>query len=572
MCRWALAARRAKGTLYHGFLSLRYVSFSIVFLLSSLDASAQEVQVRNLMVPMRDGVKLSTEVYVPSLPGRYPVLVTRSPYNKSGERRRAMFFAQHGYVFVAQDCRGRYASEGVLYPLINEDRDGYDTIEWAAAQPWSNGKVGTTGASYLAMDQYAAAILSPPHLVAMYAAVGSQNYYQDSAYRGGIPGLGWPVWILLSAATDPTADLPTRDRLSELVKHPEPWLRQPRAERAKVFGGFPAQKRVYDDFYAHPTLDAYWKQPGFDTADYYARMKDVPTLFLSGWYDSFADATLRNYATLARLQKTPKRLIMGPWPHGYGKSLCGDGEFGPAAELDENAIVLDWFDHVIKGQPLRVLGPEPVRYFRMGGKGGRDANAHLTPGGEWKTAEGWPPPGQAHAQKFYLRDNAVLASTAPESESANSYRYDPSDPVHTNGGRHGPECIQNQTVQRSDILRFISEPLSTDLDATGTPSATLWVATDASSTDFTAKLIDVYPDGYAAILLEEGLRVERQGPGPQKVTISLGSTSNFFPKGHRIRLDISSSSFPKLEPNPNPATNSIYHDSKHPSYLELPSR
>ena len=170
-------------------------------------ASAQEVQISSLTIPMRDGVKLATDVYLPEAPGRYPVLVTRSPYNKRGERRRGMFFAQHGYVFVAQDCRGTYASEGVLYPLVNEDRDGYDTIEWAAAQAWSNGKVGTTGASYLAMDQYAAAILRPPHLVAMYAAVGSQNYYQDSAYRGGIPSLGWPVWILLSAANDPATDV-----------------------------------------------------------------------------------------------------------------------------------------------------------------------------------------------------------------------------------------------------------------------------------------------------------------------------------------------------------------------------
>jgi putative CocE/NonD family hydrolase len=521
---------------------------------------------------MRDGVKLATDVYVPSARGRYPVLVTRSPYNKNGERRRAMFFAQHGYVFVAQDCRGTYASEGVLYPLIHEDRDGYDTIEWAAAQPWSNGKVGTTGASYLAMDQYAAAILRPPHLVAMYAAVGSQNYYEDSGYPGGIPTLGWPVWILLSAASDRKADAATRDRLQALVKQPEPWLRDSRESRAKVFDNFPAQKRVYDDFYAHPTFDAYWKQPGFDTADYYDRIKDVPVLFLSGWYDSFADATIRNYVALARIQKTEKRLIMGPWPHGYGKSLCGDAEFGPQANLDENALMLDWFDNVIKGQPLRVLGPEPVRYFRMGGKGGRDSNGHLTPGGEWKATAAWPPAGQTHPLRLYLRDPGVLASTAPVGEAPNIYRYNPSDPVHTNGGRHGAECIQNQTLQRPDILSFSSQPLLTDLEATGTPSAALWVATNGPSTDFIAKLIDVYPDGYAAILLEEGVRVNRHGREPQQLTVDLGTTSNLFARGHRIRLDVASSSFPKLEPNPHAATNSIFHDAKHPSYLELPVR
>ena len=522
------------------------------------------------MVPMRDGVKLSTDIYVSNAPGPYPVLLTRSPYNKNGERRRAMFFAQHGYVFVAQDCRGRYASEGILYPLIKEDRDGYDTIEWAAAQPWSNGKVGTTGASYLAMNQYAAAILRPPHLVAMYAAVGSQNYYQDAGYRGGIPSFGWPVWILLSAATDPKADQATRDRLSAMLKEPEPWLRESREQRAKVFENFPAQKHVYDDFYAHPTFDSYWKQPGFDTADYYDRMKDVPTLFLSGWYDTFADATLRNFAWLSAHQKTEKRLIMGPWPHGYGKSLCGDAEFGLAAELDENALVLDWFDHTIKGAALRVLGPEPVRYFRMGGKGGRDANGHLTPGGEWKTASAWPPPGPSQLKRFYLRGGGVLASPSLNSPP-DRYRYDPSNPVHTNGGRHGPECIVNQTAQRPDILSYTTEPLPSELDVTGMPIANLLATTDAPSTDITVKLIDVYPDGYAAILLEEAVRVQRQGTWPQQVTVNLGTTSNLFAKGHRIRLDVSSSSFPRFEPNPNPATNSIYYAAKHLlSYLELP--
>lgn len=521
------------------------------------------------MVQMRDGVNLATDIYAPVTAGRYPVLLARSPYNKNGERRRGIFFAQHEYVFVAQDCRGRYASEGELYPLIHEGRDGYDAIEWAASQPWSNGQVGTTGASYLAMDQYAAAILRPPHLVAMYAAVGSQNYYEDSAYHGGIPGLGWPVWILLSASTDPKADAAMRERLSEMVKHPEPWLRQSREERAKTFENFPAQKRTYNDFYAHPKFDSYWKQTGFDTADYYPDFKDVPILFLSGWYDSFADATIRNFVALSGLQKTPKRLIMGPWPHGYGKSVCGDAEFGPTADLDENAVALDWFDHCLKRRSFQVLGPEPVRYFRMGGKGGRDASGHLTPGGEWKTAVSWPP-GPARAQRFYLRAAGTLAAEPPQAEIPNRYHYDPGDPVHSNGGRHGPECIQNQIIRRPDIVSFVSEPLSSDLDLTGTPAATLWVNTDAPSADFTAKLIDVYPDGYAAIILEDAMRMEPRGAEPQKLVIGLGTTSNLFAKGHRVRLDISSSSFPKLEPNPNPANNSVYHDRKYASYLELP--
>ncbi|MDQ6760517.1 MAG: CocE/NonD family hydrolase, partial [Acidobacteriota bacterium] len=204
------------------------------------------------------------------------------------------------------------------------------------------------------------------------------------------------------------------------------------------------------------------------------------------------------------------------------------------------------------------------------GGGGRDSNGHLTPGGEWKHASEWPPAQASPPLKFFLGSGGHLGSTAPGSEAPDRYRYDPVDPVHTKGGRHGPECIQNQTVQRSDILTFLSEPLANDVDITGAPSAALWVSTDAPSTDFTAKLIDVYPDGYAAILLEEALRVQRQGTGAQQIVITLGSTSNLFARGHRIRLDVSSSSFPKLEPNPNPAHNAIYHDRAHTSYLEVP--
>ncbi len=484
---------------------------------------------RTEKVAMRDGVKLATDVYLPAkddapLEGRFPVLVTRSPYNKNGEKRRGQYFAAHGYVFVAQDTRGRYQSEGEPYPLIHEGKDGYDTIEWAAAQPWSNGKIGTTGASYLAMDQYAAAIESPPHLVAMYAAVGGANYYYDAGYRGGIPGLGWPVWLLLSAATDPHADVPTRDRLNEMVKHPDAWLSQTREKRAEAFKGFPVQLKAYRDFYAHPDYDAYWKQTGFDTSDYYNRIPDIPIFFVSGWYDSFAEATLENFTALRKIQKTEKRLLMGPWPHGYGKSQCGDESFGAEAELDENPLQLDWFDHWMKAQPYARIGTKPVRYFLMG-RG-------------WQTAEAWPP-DHSDVERFELRGG--------------SYSYDPANPVHTLGGRYDGECIQNQNVARPDILTTLGAPLKTAMNVTGTVRAELWVSSDAPSADLVVKLIDVRPDGYAAPILDGAQRVRMHGKAPQEVVIGLGTTSNVFERGHRIRVDVTSSSFPKLEPNPNRA-------------------
>ena len=544
---------------------------------SSLDLPTQPVAhpdgaplKSTLMVPMRDGVQLATDVYRPAEPGKFPVLLTRSPYDKKGERERGDFFARHGYVFVAQDTRGRYASQGEPYPLIEEAHDGYDTIEWASAQPWSNGKVGTTGASYLAMDQYAAAIERPPHLLAMYAAVGGANFYRDSGYRGGIPGLGWPVWLLLSAATDPHADPEAAKRMMEIVKAPDAWLAGSRQERAKLLAGFPAQLRAYDDFFAHPTFDWYWKQPGFDTSDSYARMKDVPILFVSGWYDTYAEATLRNFTTLRSLQKSPKRLIMGPWPHGYGKSQCGDADFGPPAELDEMSLQLDWFDHWLRGSPLREPDARPVTYFRMGGSPAeRDAQGKLTPGGSWLTAASWPPSG-IRQEHWYLREARQLALQSPSRETADSFFSDPAHPVHTRGARYGPECIVNQNPTPGGVISYLSEPLAAPKDVTGPARVVLWASADAASADFAAKLIDVYPDGYAAPLLDGATRIHRLAVGePQQVVVELGTTSNLFAAGHRLRIDLSGSSFPKLEPNPAAAHDVIYHDARHASYLDL---
>lgn len=528
-----------------------------------------------ILVPMRDGVKLATDVYLPGrdgkpVGGKFPVLVTRSPYNKNGEKGRGDFFARRGYVFVAQDTRGAYQSEGSPYPLINEGKDGYDTIEWAAAQPWSDGKVGTTGASYLAMDQYAAAIERPPHLTAMYAAVGSENFYKDSAYRGGIPSLGWPVWLLLSASNDPRANPEAAKRMGDIVKAPESWLAQNREERARLLANSPEQLHAYRDFYAHPDFDRYWRQPGFDTADYYQQMRDVPILFVSGWYDTYAEATLKNYQSLSTLQRSPKRLIMGPWPHGYGHTQCGDADFGAPAELDEMAVQLDWFDHWLKGLPLRDPGAAPIRYFRMGGSPQEhNEQGKLTPGGAWLTTASWPPQG-TRLERWYLGNEKTLGPHPPASGSTNRFSYDPAHPVQTRGARYGAECIVNQDQKREDILSYTSAPLTAPKDLTGFVRAVVWVSSDAPSADFTAKLIDVYPDGYAAPLLDGATRV-RMVPGaePRQVAIELGTTSNLFQPGHRIRLEIAGSSFPKLEPNANPARDVIYHGAKLASFLEI---
>lgn len=311
---------------------LRILIATAVFGISSLFSAEVEkfddAFVETVMVAMRDGTRLATDVYLPArggrpVEGRFPVLVTRSPYNKSGEKSKGAFFARQGYVWVAQDCRGFFASEGRPTPFIREGEDSYDTIEWAAAQPWSNGKVATTGASYLALNQFVGAIEVPTHLVAMYAAVGPANFYEDSAYRGVIPSLGWAVWLLNSTGQ------------RELALKPDAWLALPRDRRADVFEKFPEQKKAYWELYQHPTFDGYWKQKGFWPAGYYRQMKDVPMFLLSGWYDGFCDANLEHFRALSQMQKAAKKLVIGPWPHGYGKGECGDAWFGPDGELDE---------------------------------------------------------------------------------------------------------------------------------------------------------------------------------------------------------------------------------------------
>jgi putative CocE/NonD family hydrolase len=581
-----------------------------VLLIACAALSAAEnfdsVATSTAMVPMRDGVKLSTDIYLPArgekaADGRFPVLVYRTPYNKAGNRTAANFFARHGYAVLSQDVRGRFDSEGEFYAFVNEGPDGYDTIEWAAGQKWSNGKVGTIGASYLAWDQYFAAMYRPPHLIAMFANVGGATFFDEFGYPGGTPNLGWPIWILKSAETSPQAaqDAAAKEPLTKLLNDPAPWLAQPPQKRAELFNKFPAHRKMYEDFYAHPVFDSYWKQKGFYTAGSYQEMKDVPTFFISGWFDYFAEGVLKNFTALSRSQKTMKKLWMGPWPHGIGASSCGDASFGPDAAVKENEIALDWFDHWMKGQEFQRIGPEPVRIFRMGGGDGTRNAAHkINHDGEWITAPAWPPAGTT-TLKYYLRAGGVLTPEQPGNETPTTFVFDPANPVPTIGGRFGigswtPNCAQDQICdpkilgctnsaplkERPDVLSFSTPPLEVPLDVTGKVRATLWVSSDAPDTDFTAKIMDVYPDGYAMILEDGQIRASyRDGrdkrhpmtPGSvYEVTVDLGSVSNRFAAGHRIRVDLSSSNYPKFEPNPHKARNTIYHQPGRASHIELP--
>jgi hypothetical protein len=572
-------------------------------------AAAQEfdsVVVTTEMVAMRDGVKLATDVYRPArenraVDERLPVLLSRTPYDKTTMRSGAEYLARRGFVVVTQDVRGRFASEGDFYAFLNEGKDGYDSIEWAAAQPWSNGRVGTYGGSYVAWNQYHAAMYKPPHLEVMFAMVGGANFYQEYGYPGGAPNLGWPMWILGSARSSPqaAANPEAAAALTTVGKQSALWWREDPGKRGEIFGSFPSHRRMYDDLAAHPSFDAYWKQRGWHTAGYYGDMKDVPTLFMTGWYDYFGPGAIRNFAALSARQKTTKKLIVGPWPHGIGLRECGDAWFGETAGVDVMAYMADWFGHWLKSKPLTLIGPEPVRVFRMGGgDGSRTPAGKVNHGGEWRTAAAWPVPA-AKAIRFFLQPDKALANARPASPGEpSSYDYDPKNPVPTIGGRYGggatPRCAQNQVCalgifgckdtkplsSRADVLSFSSEPLTEPVEVTGFIRAKYWVSSDAPDTDFTAKLIDVYPNGYAMIIADGQIRAQFRNsfekPEPLKpgkiyeVTIDLGPASNLFAAGHRIRLDVSSSNYPNIESNPRPARNSIYHDARRSSFVELP--
>ena len=516
---------------------------------------------------------------------------------------------------VAQDCRGRFDSQGDFYPLINEGLDGYDTIEWAATQPWSNGKIGTFGWSYLARNQYHAAMYRPPHLGAMFALVGGASVFEEHAYPGGAPSVTWRQFILQVAASGPQAERnpAVAESLRQIQKNPAPWLALHPQKRAEIFASLPEYRKIYQDLLDHPQLDAFWKQRGYYTPGYYREIKDVPILFLGGWYDNsyVVDGILRQFSALQRLHKTLKKLIIGPWPHSpIGQAECGDADFGAAAAADRRVLAVDWFDHWLRGRPSRVLGPEAVRLFRMGGgDGSRNAAGRLRHGGEWITAQTWPP-RPVQPVKYYLRSGGRLEAALPVTDQPSRLVYDPERPVPTIGGRNASSwmraCAQNQVCspqilgcedslplnRRRDVLSFQTDPLASPVDVTGSVRAVLWISSDAPDTDFTAKLVDVYPDGYALIITDGQTRAryrkslekpELMKPGRvYKLVVEVGSTSNRFAAGHRIRLDISSSNYPRLEPNPNTgeppnrwtrrvkARSTVYHDRRRPSYLELP--
>ncbi len=551
---------------------------------------------RNVSMKTRDGVTLYADVYRPKAEGKFPVLLTRTPYDKSQSWNATVCTraAEAGYACVLQDVRGRFLSEGEWYPFKYESQDGYDTVEWLAHQPWSTGMIGMWGGSYVGATQMLAAIAKPPHLAGIFPIITASNYHENWTYQGG----AFEQWFNESWTSGLAEDSQRRYTAGE--KKVLEWVNTlPLDDYPVIKPSDPkAAAPYFQDWLAHPNYDEYWKQWSIE-ADY-SRIQ-VPAFHVGAWYDIFLGGTLRNYQGLKAgagmiYARNNQRMVIEIGGHAGGGQKIGDVDFGAQAGWDETGAMLRWYDYIIKSASNGMDKEKPVRVFTMGRN-------------EWRDFDDWPPPG-AQLQRMYLHSSGTanssasdgsLSMTAPSGEeSADHYVYDPANPVPTRGG---PLCCESGLLEpgpkeqsdieaRKDILVYSTQALAQDLDVTGPITVELYVKSSAVDTDFTAKLVDVWPNGFAQNLTDGILRMryrdsrekpELMKPGEiYKITVDLWATSNVFQAGHRLRMEIASSNYPRFDRNLNTgdpdiahatkkvtATNSILHDKEHPSAIVL---
>jgi uncharacterized protein len=646
------------------------------------DSPYEVLERRDLMVAMRDGVRLATNVFLPAregrpADGRFPMVVVRTPYGKDFGTATALpaQFVPHGYALVIQDVRGRYGSEGRWRPLSDDGPDGADLLAWIAAQPWSDGKAGMIGTSYVGGTQHALAIEGSPHLAALVPVDAMSNPGRFGIRHAGAFEMRWLNWVLTlgnpgihgltpdgrrtdeirSETGEPTGRwlLPTgavgtaddnaelRDRLAaraaavariggdaaartalfEMGDHSREHARTlPISAGAAPLTFAPDYEAWLVEAMGHGDDDAFWAGMGVNVVGEAARYLDLPVLHVTGAYDSWGGPVANlNFPTLTAAKRSPQRLLFGPWTHGQqAVSFAGMAEFGPAAAIDLRQEERRWFDRWLKGEGNGAEHDAPVRVFVMGG-----GDAHRTPegrvfvGGRWRDELEWPI-ARAAPTDFHLHAGGGLSTVPPPASAPSSYRFDPRDPVPAIGGPVSSQgdlmqagaqdqrgrtdlwpCTDDRPLsERADVLVFQTEPLAEPIEVTGPLVVKLWASSDGPDTDFTAKLVDVYPpstdfpEGLALNIADSIVRARYRAsrtqavmmePGrPYELTIELYPTSLVFMPGHRIRLDISSSNFPRFDVNPNTgealnanvgwraATNTIFHDPDHPSRIVLP--
>lgn len=561
---------------------------------------------KNVMVPLRDGVRLATDIYRLEEAGPTPVLVARTPYNKDGILAGSETFdilraVQAGYTVVTQDVRGRYASEGTFNPHIQETADGVDMFAWVAKQPWCNGKIGTFGGSYLGGTQWLPARKQPPALQAMAPAITFSEGYEGCSYQGGakvLHDLRWVVANIVPAEIErrlargetileSDTPLDVDGAFSELPLATHPLIQE--------YAGF------YRDWLTHRTDDAYWQQSSM--SDSYKQIT-VPALNISGWYDIFPWSTFENFKGMrerggSEMARRNQRVIIGPWTHMNFSGSFPEREFGwvgSAMAIDLPGIHLRWFDRWLKGEENGIDDEPPVLIFVMGVD-------------EWRSEVDWPLPDTTYrpyylhsgGQANTLHSDGTLSTAAPDEEPPDVYLYNPLRPAPTVGGQvilpggnaMGPRD-QREVELRDDVLVYSTPVLERPVEVTGPIELCLFVSSSARDTDFTGKLVDVFPDGRSLILSEGILRARYRNsfteltllePGEiYELRLNLWATSNVFLPGHRIRLEVSSSNFPRFDRNSNTggdivtetaeqyetAVNRIFHDAAHPSHLILP--
>ena len=584
-------------------LKKSFCLFSLVLMLSIFGWSQVTPEVvveRGVAMKTRDGVTLRADIYRPASEGKYPVLLARTPYNKDNHAAFGQKAAARGYMVVIQDVRGRYTSEGEWYPFKHETADGYDTVEWAAALPHSNGKVGMYSGSYLGATQMLAAIGHPPHLAGICPVVTASNYHENWTYQGG----AFEQWFnesWTSGLAQDTLDRQVGKATNALVGSSVlPLNRYPvfNVDTAVDGSGLTnALAPYFLDWLDHPAYDSYWKQ--WSIEEQYASIQ-VPALTIAAWYDIFQGGSLRNYIGMKahagnEAARKGQWLVVAVGGHSGWARTVGTVDFGPEAPFDENDVTLDWYDYLLLGKQNEFANGKPVKIFVMGEN-------------KWRYEDSWPLE-RAKSTSYFLHSagkansasgDGSLSTVAPHAEAADSFVYNPADPVATVGGplccdaEHlAPGPRDQQTVERrADVLVYSTPALDRDVEVTGPVMLDLYAKSSAVDTDFTAKLVDVWPNGFAQNLTEGILRARyRESTGaaqpiePGKVyefKIDLWSTSNVFLKGHKIRLEVSSSNFPRFDRNLNTgkvqstdenyvsATNTVLHDGDHPSVQMLP--
>jgi len=621
----------------------------------------------DVMIPMRDGVQLAADVYAPAdqsgnrTDGPWAVILVRTSYDKTASEWDGVpeWYVRRGYVFVIQDLRSRYRSGGDrrYYHTCNpwEGDDGYDTIEWLAARPWSNSKIGMMGSSHRAIVQTQAALYSPPHLAAICPEQGPTNIYLHEAREGGAMALHMYTAIYNHAldAQEIRDDEEAVKKVARGLAESRTWLRRMPLKPGEVpLSAAPHLEKTLFDYYYRGEYDEWWSQECNDQTRYWDRHADVPTLITGGWYDPFVDASIGYFQAMKERIASQVRLIIGPWGHGTMRqrtTSLGDVEFGQEAMQGYPAhheLRTRWFDRWLRDEGNGVESDPPVEIFVMGGGSGRmSADGLMDHGGRWRSETEWPI-ARTQLHTAYMTVDGGLVEDRPRDRASLSFEHDPKNPVPTAGGniahlgtideptrgwdevpafgnrsaayggqgkpivpwgpmdQHEHDWFSDDPTEgrklseRQDVLVFESDPLTEDQEITGQVVVSLWVSSTAVDTDFAAKLIDVYPpnadypEGYEMNLTDTVLRAryrdswtepELMEPGrAYPITITLPATSNLFKAGHRVRIDISSSNFPRLEVNPNTgepvgrhtrtvkAVNTVYMDEVRPSHVVLP--